>query len=729
MTGTGPAREEVEDLLAGRHSDPHRLLGVHDDPEAATGAVVVRTRQPSARQVSLVGADAGAVPMGAVDQSDLYECRLPVAPRDGYRFEIIHHDGRRRIVDDPYRFIPSVGDMDMHLFGEGRHDRLWHMLGADRRTHQGAEGVAFAVWAPNAKAVRVVGDFNDWDGRVHPLRRLGSSGVWELFIPDLEPGARYKYELVGADDGLMLRADPMARAAELPPANASIILDDGDGFEWSDQDWIAARGAQPFDRRLSVYEVHLGSWRRVPEQAGRWLSYREAAEQLVAHVVDLGFTHIELLPVAEHPYTPSWGYQVTGYYAPTARYGSPDDLRLLIDTCHAHDIGVIIDWVPAHFPRDEWALARFDGTALYEHADPRQGEQPDWGTLVFNYARTEVRNFLVANARYWFEEFHIDGLRVDAVASMLYLDYSREAGEWVPNEQGGRENLTAISLLQEMNSAVHQHFDGVMTIAEESTAWGGVSRPVDGGGLGFTHKWNMGWMHDTLDYFSTDPIHRRDHHGQLTFGLMYVWTENFVSPLSHDEVVHGKGSLVAKMAGDRWQQFANLRALYGWMWSHPGKQLLFMGCEFGQIAEWDVESSLEWHCLESGEHLGIMDLVRELNRVQASRRALWGQDFSADGFEWIEGGDQDQSVFAFVRRDTEGDEVVCVANLTPTPRPGYRLGVPRSGEWTELLTTDEARFGGTGMTNGSVDATDVAHQGQSWSIELTLPPLAMVWLG
>ncbi len=624
-------------------------------------------------------------------------------------------------------FSPTLGDIDIHLIGEGRHERLWEVLGARPTTHEGVEGVAFAVWAPAAQHVRVVGDWNSWDGRVDPMRSLGSSGVWERFVPEAEVGMRYRYEIIGADGHLRLKSDPMAQAGEMPPANASVIT--RSTHRWGDDDWMTTRsGIDPINDRLSVYEVHPGSWRTVPEDGDRPLSWTELAEPLADHVCDLGFTHIELLPVAEHPFTPSWGYQVSGYYAPTARYGSPDDFRAFVDTMHQRGIGVIVDWVPAHFPKDDWSLGRFDGTALYEHADPRQGEHPDWGTYVFNFGRNEVRNFLVANALYWLHEFHIDGLRVDAVASMLYLDYSRNDGEWVPNRFGGRENLEAIDFLKEVNTVVHGQYPGVRMIAEESTAWGGVSRPVHLGGLGFGQKWNMGWMHDTLEYFSTDPLYRVHHHGQLTFGFIYAWTENFVLPLSHDEVVHGKGSLLAKMPGDEWQKFANLRALYGWMWSHPGKQLLFMGSEFAQGREWSEARSLDWHLLDLPQHAGVQRLVADLNRVTAEHPALWERDTEPACFDWLDASDAEQSVLSFVRRGHQGTPpVICVANLTPAPRHGYRIGVPTAGTWVEILDTDAAEYGGSGVGNGSVESEPVEWQGHPQSVIVTLPPLSIVW--
>ncbi len=707
---------EVTAIVNGEHTNPHAFLGHHGN--------IVRIWRPTASSVVVAGVNAEKV-----HEAGLFEARV-AEDVGAYDVEVRYPDGTTVTIGDPYRFWPTLGDLDLHLIGEGRHEKLWEVLGAHHRVHEGSEGTAFAVWAPSARAVRVVGDFNLWDGRVHPMRTLGSSGVWELFLPDAAPGARYKFEVVGADGRVRLKADPMARRAEVPPGTASIIVDD-DTYGWQDGAWMERRkSVDVVNQRMSTYEVHLGSWRRVPEEGDRPLTYRELAEQLPDYVADLGFTHVELMPVAEHPFGGSWGYQVTSYYAPTARYGSPDDFRALVDALHARGIGVIVDWVPAHFPKDEWALARFDGTALYEHADPRQGEHPDWGTLVFNFGRHEVRNFLIANALYWAEEFHIDGLRVDAVASMLYLDYSRKEGEWVPNEFGGRENLEAIHFLQEVNTVLFGRCPGVDTLAEESTAFPAVSRPVHLGGLGFGHKWNMGWMHDTLAYFEHDPIHRRYHHHDLTFGLIYAFSENFVLPLSHDEVVHGKGSLLRKMPGDRWQQLANLRALYAWMWAHPGKQLLFMGGELAQEQEWSEARSLDWHLLDDPAHAGVQHLLRRLNAVEASEPALWRADFTPDGFRWIDANDSDQSVYSFLRYDPSGDgrPVACVANLTPVPRHGYRLGLPSAGRWVELLNTDWVDFGGSGVANGEVWTDEVAWHGETQSVVMTLPPLGIVWL-
>ncbi|MGH9182492.1 MAG: 1,4-alpha-glucan branching protein GlgB [Acidimicrobiales bacterium] len=725
MTG-----EELAQLVAGEHGDPHRVLGAHPD---TGGTVAVRGYRPGASAITVVLDDGRTFPATRVHEAGVFCAELAVPEVPTYRLEVAYPDGRSFLLGDPYRFLPTVGELDLHLMGEGRHHQLWQVLGAHVRTHQGVGGTSFAVWAPNARSVRVVGDFNGWDGRLHPMRSLGASGVWELFLPDVGLGAHYKYEILTREGHLLLKADPLAFAAEPPPGTNSVVTETT--HEWADAEWLERRrSSDPLYRPLSVYEVHLGSWRRVPEEDDRALTYRELATALVDHVADLGFTHVELLPPAVHPYEASWGYQVTGYFAPTARLGSPDDFRALVDAFHARGIGVIVDWVPAHFPRDDWALARFDGSALYEHADSRMGEHPDWGTLVFNLGRHEVRNFLLASALYWVEELHVDGLRVDAVASMLYLDYSRDEGEWVPNQFGGRENLESVSFLQEVNALLHGRHPGVMTVAEESTAWPGVSRPVYVGGLGFGHKWNMGWMHDTLEYFSKDPVHRRYYHHQLTFGLLYAFSENFVLPLSHDEVVHGKGSLLAKMPGDRWQQLANLRALYAWMFAHPGKQLLFMGAELAQEREWVHHGSLDWHLLDDPDHAGIRDLVRELNRLHRSEPALWTGDFDPGGFSWIDANDTEQSCYSFLRlpRGAGGAgarPLACLVNLTPVPRHGYRVGLPSGGRWDVVLNTDAACFGGSGSEVGPVlETEDHSWHGMDHSVVLTLPPLGVVWL-
>ncbi len=616
----------------------------------------------------------------------------------------------------------SLGALDLHLLGEGRHQRLWETLGAHVLDTGGAR---FAVWAPNARWVGVAGDWNDWDATRTVLQPAGVSGVWVGTDDRVQHGDCYKFAVRGFDNVLRLKADPMARRTEVPPSNASVV-EAPSPYQWADDEWMHTRaGRVGGSNPLRIYEVHLGSW-----QSGR--TYADVAGVLADHVQHLGFTHVEFLPLAEHPFGGSWGYQVSGYYAPTARFGSPDELRAMIDELHRRGIGVILDWVPAHFPKDDWSLARFDGTALYEHEDPRRGEHPDWGTHVFNFGRNEVRNFLVANALYWMEEFHIDGLRVDAVASMLYLDYSRNEGEWVPNEFGGREHLEAIELLREVTTVCRELHPGTLVIAEESTSWPGVTHGTEQGGLGFTHKWNMGWMHDTLDYFGKDPVHRQWHHHDLTFGLVYAWSEHFVLPLSHDEVVHGKGSLLGKMSGDEWQRFANLRALYAWMWAHPGAPLLFMGSELAPFTEWNADTSLPWDLLQWDAHRGVFDLVRELNSLADRYPALWERDREPTGFQWLDADDAANSVYAFVRWGALGnDAVVCIANLTPVPRPGYRVGLPWAGDWAIVLDTDVATWGGgaAGHGTGTVSAqSGSSWQGQHDSAVVDLPPLGVLWL-
>ena len=707
---------ELARVATGAHRTPHDVLG----PHRTEGGWVVRVWRPGAEDCALRTSAGDRVAMTRVHDAGIFAVELASNP-GAYRVEVAYPGGWRATADDPYRFWPTLGDVDLHLFGEGTHQRLWEVLGAHARRHEGVDGTAFAVWAPSARSVRVVGDFNSWDGRLHPMRVVGSSGVWELFVPHAAPGQHYKFEVVGATGRLGLKADPMAQAAERPPGTASIITESR--HVWGDAEWLEQRQRDdPVSRPLTIYEVHLGSWRQ-------GLSYRELAPELADHVIDLGFTHVELLPVAEHPFGGSWGYQVSSYYAPTARYGTPDDFRWFVDHLHQRGIGVIVDWVPAHFPRDEWALGRFDGTALYEHLDPRLGEHPDWGTFVFNFGRNEVRNFLVANAMYWVDEFHIDGLRVDAVASMVYLDYSREPGQWVPNERGGRENLGALQFIRDLNVTLHGAHPGVLTIAEESTSWPAVTAPVHHGGLGFTHKWNMGWMHDTLDYLRHDPVHRKFHHRNLTFGLLYAYTENFVLPLSHDEVVHGKGPLIDKMAGDEWQKYANLRALYGWMYAYPGRKLLFMGSEIAQTREWHHDRSLDWWLLDSPPHAGVQDLVRELNHVLVREPALWESDREPGGFRWLDADDAEHSIYAFVRFSADGSRAVaCIANFTPVPREGYRVGLPYPGSWTTMLDTNATWFWGTGYggTPG-FDTEPVPWHGYADSAFVTLPPLSVVW--
>jgi len=665
-------------------------------------------------------------------EGELRGAGLPLS----YTLEVAYPDGSRITIRDPYAFEPTLGELDLHLIGEGRHERLYERLGAHVREVAAAPGepvtgTAFAVWAPAARAISVVGDFNLWDGRVHAMRSLGSSGIWELFVPGVGEGERYKFEILTGAGQLLLKADPYAFAAEMPPLTASMIHAAHHRWSEADAEFLKQRRErQPLNEPISIYEVHLGSWRLNPLEGNRSLSYRELGRELGQYVAELGFTHVELLPVMAHPFAGSWGYQVTGYYAPTPRHGSPDDLRAMIDELHAAGIGVILDWVPAHFPRDDFALVRFDGTELYEHSDPRRGLHPDWGTLEFNFGRWEVRNFLIANALFWLREYHVDGLRVDAVASMLYLDYSRKPGEWVPNRFGGREDLDAVAFMRQLNEAIYRDESGIISAAEESTAWPGVSRPTYLGGLGFGFKWNMGWMHDTLGYFQQDPVHRRYHHQELTFSMMYAYSENFMLPLSHDEVVHGKGSLYDKMGGsDAWQKLANLRALYAYMWAHPGKKLLFMGSELAQREEWSHDRSLDWHLLEDPGHAGVRALVGDLNRIYRAEPALYELDSDPAGFEWIEPNDADNNVLAFVRASKDGRLLAAVANLSPVPRECYRLGLPRAGRWREVLNTDSELYGGSGVGNlGSVQAEVVGWHQQPFSAPLTLPPLAVVWL-
>jgi 1,4-alpha-glucan branching enzyme len=721
--------EERDRLLAGAHHDPHAVLGARPVPDG----VAVRVLRPYAEAVAVV---ADGLRVDLRDEGlGFFSGVLPVREVPAYRLSVVYQ-GVESVVDDPYRMLPSLGELDLHLIGEGRHERLWQALGARVMEHQGVSGTRFTVWAPNARGVRVLGDFDFWDGTGHPMRSLGAAGVWELFVPGVGAGALYKFEVVARDGEHRIKADPMARRTEIPPATASVVEESA--YRWHDEEWMARRGERPAHAApMSVYEVHLPSWRP-------GLTYRELAVQLTDYVKDLGFTHVELLPVAEHPFGGSWGYQVTSYYAPTARLGSPDDFRHLVDALHRAGVGVILDWVPAHFPKDDWALARFDGTPLYEHADPARAEHPDWGTLQFDTGRPEVRDFLVANAVYWCEEFHADGLRVDAVASMLYLDYSREPGQWTPNARGGREDLESVAFLQEMNATVYRRCPGVVTIAEESTAWDGVTRAThhtgagDFGGLGFGLKWNLGWMHDTLGYFAHEPVHRAYHHGELTFSMVYAYSENYVLPISHDEVVHGKGSLVNKMPGDWWQRRANHRAYLGYMWAHPGKQLLFMGQEFAQGAEWSHDHGPDWWLLDetysaAGDHRGVRDLVRDLNAVYAATPALWERDTDPGGFAWLDADAAQDNVLSFVRFDAAGRPLVCLCNFSPVVRTGYRIGLPDAGAgrpaWAEAVNTDATRYGGSGVGNpGPVHPEPVPWHGRPASAAVTLPPLATVWL-
>lgn len=727
MTGSSWQLEpaEIAALVAGSHGDPFARLGVH----SSKAGYVARAVIPGAETVSVLGLD--GKPLGELGQrhaDGFFEGRVALKHRAPVRFQA-RNSGGEWLVIDSYSFGPVLGPMDDYYVSEGTHLRLYDKLGAHAIIHEGVAGVAFALWAPNARRVSVVGDFNHWDGRRHVLRHRKGPGLWEIFIPELAAGAVYKFEIVGAAGQLLpLKADPIAFRSELRPKTASIVAPEP-AFSWSDADYLRARSA--VDRRrspMAIYEVHLGSWKRHGD--GGFLSYRELADDLLPYVADMGFTHIELLPISEHPFDPSWGYQPTGLFAPTARFGEPQDFAHFVDRAHALGLGVILDWVPAHFPTDEHGLARFDGTSLYEHADPRRGFHPDWNTAIYNFGRTEVSAFLINNALYWMERFHADGLRVDAVASMLYLDYSRKEGEWIPNEQGGRENTQAIAFLRRMNATAYGTHPGIITIAEESTAWPGVSQPTHSGGLGFGFKWNMGFMHDTLSYMSHEPIHRKHHHNELTFGLLYAFSENFVLPLSHDEVVHGKGSLISKMAGDDWQKFANLRAYYAFMWAYPGKKLLFMGQEFAQRSEWSEARGLDWDLLQYPSHTGVRNLVRDLNRLYRDLPQLHARDCEGEGFEWLIADDRDNSVFAWMRKSGGSHRpVVAVANFTPVPRRDYVLPLPHAGRWRERINTDATDYGGSGQGNfGVIMGQEQGSHGRSASARLTLPPLATLIL-
>ena len=711
-------RAIVDAIARGDLSDPFSILG----PHPVGSGWQVRSFIPGADSATLQTADGPPRQMQRLDDRGVFAVHLDERPAP-YSLLARNAAAEWRVVD-PYQFGPLLGELDEYLISEGAHMRLWRTLGAQPRRHEGVDGASFAVWAPDAKRVSVIGDFNDWDGRRHPMRRRGATGVWEIFLPGLADGARYKFEIATGGDGLpMPKSDPVGFHSELRPGNCS-ILRSLDGHRWHDDEWLARRGdSQRTDKPISIYEVHLGSWRRHAD--GRWLSYRELAETLVPYVRDLGFTHIEVLPISEHPFDGSWGYQPVGLFAPTSRFGDIEDFRFFVEACHAAGIGLILDWVPAHFPIDPHGLVRFDGAALYEHADPREGFHPDWNTLIYNFGRREVQNFLIANALYWVKEHHVDALRVDAVASMLYRDYSRKDGEWIPNRHGGRENLEAIDFLRRMNATVYGADPSLMVIAEESTAWPGVSRPVHDGGLGFGFKWNMGWMHDTLEYMETDPLYRGQHHDKMSFGLNYAFSENFVLPLSHDEVVHGKGSMWGKMPGDAAAKTANLRAYYTFMWAHPGKKLLFMGSEWGQRSEWDADGQLDWAALNEAPHAGVQRLVRDLNTLYRATPALHARDCRADGFEWIDGAAAEANVYAWVRKgDENAAPIVAVFNLSGQAHGNWRLGVPRAGRWSEALNSDAAVYGGGNRGNmGGAATAAVASHGYDNSITITLPPL------
>jgi 1,4-alpha-glucan branching enzyme len=717
-----PVDTAVLDLIAqGRHGNPHEVLGAHPHD----GAVTIRAFRPLADSVVVVSGDR-KVPLEHVHEG-VWAGVVDVPEVPDYRLEVTYAGGPPLLSDDAYRYLPTLGEVDLHLINEGRHERLWTVLGAHLHVYDTptgpVTGTSFAVWAPSAKGIRIKGDFNSWDGREHPMRQLGVSGVWELFVPGVGSGSLYKFIVLGADDQWREKADPMAFAAEVPPAQSSKVFESH--HTWGDDEWMEQRkSGGAHEKPMSAYELHLASWRR-----GR--SYTELADELVDYVAETGFTHVELMPVMQHPFGGSWGYHVTSYFAADSRFGDPDGLRLLIDRLHQAGIGVILDWVPGHFATDEWALARFDGTPLYEDPNPQRGWHKEWGSHIFNFGRKEVRNFLYANALFWLEEFHADGLRVDGVASMLYLDYSREEGEWSPNVYGGRENLEAVAFLQEMNATAYRRVPGVVTIAEESTSWPGVTRPTHLGGLGFGFKWNMGWMHDSLSYVQNDPVHRQYHHGTMTFAMVYAYSENYVLPISHDEVVHGKGSLLRKMPGDRWRQLANLRTFLAYMWAHPGKQLLFMGSEFGQESEWAENRELDWWLLDNADHRGVHTLVRDMNRIYRETPAFWSLDTEGSGFEWVDANDSSNNVFSFVRkpRDPADGPVVCVANFAAVPHHDYRLGLPFSGPWSEVLNTDADVYSGTGVGNmGVVTASDSSQHGMPASATITVPPLATLWL-
>ncbi len=728
--------QAIDALVIGRHSDPFALLGPHDVETPTGHRWVIRMFHPGALSAAVRFIESQTVIEATkLRPEGFFEATLPDTQQErpapaSYRLQYQFPSGTHDQYDT-YAFPFLLSEFDLYLMGEGRHYDTYNKLGAHIHTVAGVSGVNFAVWVPSASRVSVVGDFNQWDGRINPMRARGSSGIWELFIPELIEGAVYKYEIIGPSGNMVpLKADPYAFRAEVRPQTGSIVAD-LDAYKWGDSTWISQRAQTNwFERPVAIYEVHLSGWRRIPEEDNRWLTYRELGDQLIPYVKELGYTHIELLPIMEHPFDGSWGYQTVGYFAATSRYGTPAEFMEFVDRCHNAGLGVLLDWTPAHFPRDAHGLAEFDGTHLYEHSDPRQGAHPDWGTLVYNYARNEVQNYLISNALFWLDKYHIDGLRVDAVASMLYLDYSRKPGEWVPNQFGGRENLPAIAFLRRLNEVAYERFPGLLTIAEESTAWPSVSRPTYLGGLGFSLKWNMGWMNDTLTYFSTDPIHRKFHQNKLTFSLLYAFTENFVLPFSHDEVVHGKNSLLHKMPGDMWQQFANLRLLYAYQYGHPGKKLLFMGQEFGQRSEFSEDRSLDWHLLQFDSHRGVQRLITDLNKLFASEPALHEVDFDWRGFEWLDCNDADNSVFSFIRRAKNPQDIlIVVLNATPVVRQNYRIGVPQEGFYQEMLNTDAASYGGSNIGNmGGAQSAPIPQMGRQHSILLTLPPLAATFL-
>ena len=720
--------EQVESVVLNLHHDPFQILGPHEIEVNGNKSWVVRAFVPDSTEVYLLDPATGEeYPMRPVHNQHFFEVVLPGHKEIFmYQYRIVAMNGHERFVHDPYFFLPQMGELDLYLFGQGDHHRIYEKLGAHPMEVNGVKGVYFAVWAPNARNVSVIGNFNVWHGGKHQMRVLGSSGVWELFVPDITVGEVYKYEVKDKSGNIFVKADPYGYQFEVRPATGSIVADINK-HKWADQEWMdRRRNTDPLRQPISAYEVHLGSWMRVPEENNRFLTYRELAHQLVDHVKKMGFTHVQLLPVAEHPLDASWGYQVLGYFAPTSRFGTPEDFQYFVDYLHQNDIGVIVDWVPAHFPRDAHGLAFFDGTHLYEHADPRKGEHQDWGTMVYNFERNEVRNFLLANALFWFENYHIDGIRVDAVASMIYLDYSRKEGQWIPNQYGGRENLGAIDFLKRLNELIFSYYPGALSVAEESTAWPGVSRPTYLGGLGFNLKWNMGWMNDFLTYFSKDPVHRKYHHNMITFALLYAFHENFMLVLSHDEVVHGKGALLDKMPGDMWQKFANLRALLGFMFGHPGKKLLFMGTEIGQWDEWQETHSLDWHLLQYEPHKKLQHFLAYLNELYKNEPALYEVDFDYTGFEWIDFMDSDNSIITFMRRASDyQDLLVFVCNFTPVYREDYRVGVPFHCEYKELLNSDAEIYWGSNKGNyGGLWSDEIAWHNQPYSLKLNIPPLS-----
>lgn len=717
---------EVQEIVESNHKDPHHILGIH---KIGKNKFVINTFQPHAKAISIISLneDNKLYKMEKIADEGFFTCELN--KEISYKFLYEGYNGERWEAYDPYIFEPIITDLDMHLFGQGTHYEIYNKLGAHLVTVDGINGVHFAVWAPNGKRVSVVGDFNGWDGRIHPMRVLGNSGIFEIFIPELDVNTKYKFEIKTKDNNLLTKSDPYGNYSELRPATASIVADIND-FNWTDDQWLEERDSStPYDKPMLIYEAHLSSWKK-PGQERDYFNYKELAHDLVDYVLEMGYTHIELMPISEHPFDGSWGYQVTGYYAPTSRYGTPKDFMYFVNHCHLNGIGVLLDWVPAHFPKDAHGLICFDGTSLYEHQDPKQGEHPHWGTMIFNFERNEVVNFLIGNAFYWLDKYHIDGLRVDAVASMLYLDYGKEYGEWIPNAYGGRENLAAVEFFKHLNSVVYKKYQGVLMVAEESTSWAGVSRPTDTGGLGFGMKWNMGWMNDFLRYVQKEPIHRKFHHNDLTFSMVYAYTENFVLVLSHDEVVHGKGSMINKMPGDYWQKFANLRAAYGFMYGHPGKKLSFMGNEIAQFEEWNENKSLDWHLLEYEKHKQIQDYIKDLNKLYLKEPAFWFDDFTPNGFEWINCSDWENSIISFIRKtDNIKDTIIIVANFTPVPRTLHKIGAPYKGKYKEIFNSDNLKYGGSGLINSEELSTfDEEWDGRPQNIGLVIPPLGVTIL-